>query len=169
MPGLSGDIQTIRPGSSVPIAGPIPSSDVTGTTTNDDAPSGSIGEFASATLAAASAIALTDTVAANVRSLALGAGDWDVSGVIVFQASATITAAAAGISSSSGTQATQNSGALNASNLFPAGAFTGDAPLLTPVVRMSLAAPTTVYLVASAGFSGAGITAYGTIRARRVR
>jgi hypothetical protein len=44
-----------------------------------------------------------------------------------------------------------------------------DPAFTTPVVRLSLAATTTVYLVSRATFTVSTLKAYGTIRARRVR
>ena len=57
---------------------------IIGTTTNDDAAAGKIGEYQSAGIGFGSAISLTTATPANVTSISLTAGDWDVSGVIYF-------------------------------------------------------------------------------------
>lgn len=44
-----------------------------------------------------------------------------------------------------------------------------DASQAIPTTRYSLAATTTIYLVVSAGFTISSLTAYGSIRARRMR
>src|SRR4051812_46757624 len=59
-----------------------------GTTTNDSATAGNIGELLSAT----SSQALTNTTSVNVTSVSLTAGDWELSGFIQFSgAGATVT------------------------------------------------------------------------------
>jgi hypothetical protein len=126
----------------------------TGVTDGSNAPAGQIGEYLTAT---ASGIGLTSNVAANVVSLDLTAGDWDVSGNVAFSAGAgTHTLFAAGIDSLD----TQTMGT------FPGGAITQG--ISTSTRRYNGTATVTVWLVALASFSGT-VTASGTIRARRMR
>ena len=77
---------------------------VLGSNTNDNAASGFVGELLSAS-AANNAVSLTNDVAANAVSLSLTAGDWDVSGVVLFQTagSTTVTQFVAAISTVSAT------------------------------------------------------------------
>src|SRR5260221_11377663 len=56
-----------------------------GSTTNDSAVAGNIGEIVTATLATGSAVVLTTNTTANVTSISLTAGDWDVTGTVVFK------------------------------------------------------------------------------------
>ena len=138
-----------------------------GTTTNDNAAAGQVGEVITATLASGSATSLSTTVSKNVTSIALTPGDWDVTGTVVLVlTAATTTDWSAGASSTTGTLGTLDT-------------VNGQAVVLTthtdnytvpvPTVRFSLAAATTVYLVANATFSAGTVTAWGTIRARRMR
>lgn len=148
----------------------------TGTTTNDNAAAGRPGEFITATVPVGSAVALATGVAANVTSISLTAGDWDVSGVVDHNIAATtsVTQINSGVSLTSATLASQAGGAglgtdptstLSYAAMVPGAGIVQGAPL----VRISLAATTTVYLVAQDTFTLSTISAYGTLRARRVR
>lgn len=139
---------------------------IVGTTTNDNAVAGSIGEYSSNS---ASGVALTTSTSASITSLALSAGDWDVSGVVTFVPAATTTVQQiiSGISTVNNTLPATNTGGFN---LLALTFSTGAAQAFgTNIVRMSLAAPTAVYLIAQATFGVSTMTANGFIRARRVR
>lgn len=140
---------------------------VRGTTTNDNAAAGFIGEYIVAQLASGAATALVTATSKTVTSIALTAGDWDVDGIVDFvMAAATVTNFKAGSNTVTNTLGGQDTFASDASN-FVTDTDTACVDFLT--TRYSLAAPTTVYLIAQATFSVGGVTAYGTIRARRVR
>lgn len=140
---------------------------IVGTSTNNNAATGIVGEVLSATIASGSAVSLSTGATSNVTSVSLTAGDWDVMGVVDFiLGAATATNFKYGSSSTSAT--------LGAQDTF------GQIPLITtlisdtyaagiPTTRISLAATTTIYLVAQATFAAGTITAYGTIWARRRR
>jgi hypothetical protein len=64
-------------GSGVPAVGQIP-----GTATNDDAAAGKLGEIISSNIVVGSAVSLTTNTPANITSLSLTAGDWDVWGLM---------------------------------------------------------------------------------------
>lgn len=134
-----------------------------GTTTNNNASTGSVGEYQTNT---ASGIALTTGIATNITSLALQGGDYDVWGVGTFAASSTLTIISASISTVSATHATSSTSyiSLNLNQFTAAGA--NAVPVNT--IRISLAAPTTVYLIVSATFASTG-SGGGTIASRRVR
>ncbi|WP_155122875.1 beta strand repeat-containing protein [Burkholderia ubonensis] len=137
---------------------------IVGTTTNDNANAGSVGEFVSAT---GTGISLTTGVVANITSVPLTAGDWDVTGGVFFNpaGSTTTSGVNAWVSSTSATfPANGHYSAFNFSS--PAGAGNG---IPTTVERFSLAANTTVFLSAAANFAVSTMTATGFIRARRVR
>lgn len=147
-----------------------------GTTTNDDAVAGFIGEFVTSTVATASAVSLTSTTAANVTSISLTAGDWDVSWVVDFKPGATtsVTLMAGSISLTTATHNTQAGGSGIGTEAFiiediAANVLAADFSQVGPVVRCSFSSTQTVYLVASSTFSVSTMGAYGTIRARRVR
>lgn len=142
---------------------------IVGTTTNNDAAAGSVGELLSATLVSGSATSLTTVTDKTIISVSLTAGDWDVQGAITFvtAASTVTTVVAGGVSIVNNTRPSSPSPAEfyyqfpNVTN----GVWVGNcAP-----VRMSLAGTTTVYLVGRSTFTTSTTTAYGTITARRVR
>lgn len=143
---------------------PSSTAGIVGTTTNDNANAGSVGEYLSNT---ALASAVSTTVALNAASISLTAGDWDVSGVLRTTPAGTtvIQQTIQGISTTSAT-------------LGAFGTFTVDNHALpanfggtetTPVVRISVSATTTVFLIAVISFSTSTCTVDGLIRARRVR
>lgn len=138
---------------------------IVGTTTNNNANAGSVGEFVTAT---GTTVSLTTATAANITSISLTAGDWDVCGTIQFvpagtttvtliQGSASLTSATQAILSGGGflTQATLATGQQQAQN--------------TRRIRVSVAATTTVFLVATASFGVSTMTANGILEARRIR
>ena len=143
---------------------------IVGTTTNDNAAAGSVGEFVSSTVLVGSAVPLTSTITANVTSISLTAGDWDVWGNIATSvAGGTTTSTFAGaISVVSATFPTIPNGgaAFVTSYASPAGQSNG-----FPVgrQRISIAVTTTVYLVVSSTFDVSTSSAYGFLGARRVR
>ena len=142
---------------------------INGTTTNDSAAAGCVGEFTSATLSDTNAISLTTATAANITSVSLTAGDWDVSGNILYvpQSTTVRDRSLAGINTTSASLPDdQDRGWVSYGSADSNGRVYG---VLTPVTRISLSSTTTVYLVAYANFSGGTLSAYGKIRARRVR
>ncbi|MCO1435459.1 hypothetical protein L0Z13_11515 [Burkholderia multivorans] len=143
---------------------PSQTAGIVGTTTNNNANAGSVGEYSENTT---SGIALTNGVTANATSISLTAGDWDVSCEVTYTAAggATPTAFQQSISTTSATGGGSGrqtlwtlSFAANSTNVMP-----------TPRVRLSLSGTTTTYCTASALFGSGTVTAAGFIRARRVR
>jgi len=127
-------------------------------------------EFVTATLPTDSSVSLTTATYANIVSISLGPGDWDVSGVVDYTPTATtsITNMTQGISTTSGNLVAQDSwSSLTLAAQVPTA--TPESALPTPVVRLNLSTTTTVYLVAKATFSASTLKAYGTINARRQR
>jgi hypothetical protein len=125
-----------------------------GVTDGSDATAGDIGEYLTAT---SGSVALTNAALANVVSLDLTAGDWDVSGNVVFSAgTGTHSLFGAGV------------GGLDtfSSATFPSVAL--NMGISTATHRYNVTAMTTVWVVAEAGFTGT-CSVTGIIRARRVR
>ena len=142
---------------------------IKGTSTNDNVQAGSVGEYIESTVLLAAAVALTTAVTANVTSIALTAGDWDVEGIVAFHGSGTtnindVTAGTNNVSATVGPV-----GSYVSDYLTIVVATSPDATYLAPKRRYSLNAPTTIYLVALSNFSASTCTAYGHISARRVR
>jgi hypothetical protein len=141
----------------------ITTPNIIGITSGGNAAAGSVGEVISAT---SGSVALTTATAANLTSIALTAGDWDIEAGVIFSGTGT-------------TQATELWSSINtvtATNVFLPGQcirFRGQTltdPLLGfPVgsMRVSISGTTTYYLNAQANFTVSTLSAQGTIRARR--
>lgn len=158
---------TFNVGVNLPASSGVSSASISGTATNDNAAAGRLGEYLQAQVTVGSAVALTTGVTANVTSISLTAGDWDVTGVIDIHPAATtnINNVTIGSSATSATIGPQDSSVTDTYQV----TSTVDLSHSIPVQRYSLAAPTTVYLVINATFSVSTLSAYGTIKARRVR
>lgn len=137
-----------------------------GITSNTAASTGEVGEVVTASGTSGS---LTSGVVAALGSISLGAGDWDVSASIQFNASG-------------GTTSTDYNGAISASSasLTPYGtslAFTQRLPATAdhsehfaiPPAQALINATTSFYLNARSVFTGTAPTATWSIRARRMR
>lgn len=139
---------------------------IKGTATNDNTQAGSVGEYITGTTGL---VSLTTSTPFNAASVSLTAGDWDVVGTVSFvpAGSTTVSIVQTGISTTSATFPAANTG----------GYVLSTAPFTTgglqiqnsPVVRLSLASTTTVYLVGQLGFGTSTAQGEGFIRARRVR
>ena len=148
----------------------IVSADVTGTATNNNAAAGKIGEYIEGVLASGSALSVTSATPLDIISISLTAGDWEVSGAVIFTPDATtsITLWACGPSD---TSATFDTDLAKGARIALGATVPGIPPTILNFspIRFSLAATTTIYLVARAIFTVSTLTAYGTIRARRMR
>lgn len=143
---------------------PVQTSGITGTTTNNNASAGSVGEYPNNTTSGTS---MTTGTPANCTSQSLTAGDYDVQGVVQFSpgASTTVSQLLAGISTTSATF-----GGFANNTVLGLTFTTGAAQTIsTPVVRVSLSGTTTVYVVGQSSFGVSTMACNGFIRARRVR
>lgn len=143
---------------------------IKGTTTNDNAAVGYVGEFLNATVGSGGAMSLTTGALLSVTSLSLTPGDWDVYASAVFtQASGTTaTDFIVGVSNSTGGW---DGGETSYART---GFLTSNVTTLTatlPAVkrRISVAVTTSIYLLVRGTFSGGTLTVFGNINARRVR
>lgn len=142
-----------------------------GSSTNDSAATGFVGEYVESAVASGSSVALTTATSANITSITLGAGDWDVRGAVLFTFGAT-TSYTNLIGDFSQTSATLDG---VTSHYFdyttpatvPTAAF--DQAWAMPTARFSLSGSTTIFLVTQATFTVSTLKAYGRIHARRVR
>ena len=120
-----------------------------------------------------SAVSLTNNTAANITSIALPAGNFDVSGQVEFAlGAATATTVFAGPSVVSATLPTQGGGAgigTDALVTIPLNVTITSYTVTLGCIEISLSitAPTTVYLVALAQFTVGTVSVYGTLRARQ--
>lgn len=172
----SGSINNVPIGAATPNTGafttlsatgaitPSSTAGIVGTTSGNNANAGSVGEFVSANT---SSVALTNTAVANVTSISLSAGDWDVWGSVQFGigSGATATIISCGVSS---TSATSPASPYLTIWSFTMAANTNQATPC-PMQRFNLSSTTTIYLVSAAYFSGGSVSVGGTILARRRR
>lgn len=141
-----------------------------GETSTGSATAGNVGEIIQSNIPVGSAVSLTSTTPANITSISLTAGDWDVSlnASINPGATTSVTAILASISQTSATRDTTTGGAASDQRF---AAVVPASPMNTVVgpLRISLASPTTIYAVVQSNFTVSTNAAYGIIRARRVR
>ena len=154
---------------------PSQTAGIVGTTTNNNANAGSVGEVVSSSVAVGSAVSLTTATGAftgkTITSISLTAGDWDVFGTIgINNASTTnFTAIGGGINTVTDTlnSAYEEEArfAYGAAGLVPNNVIS----FTFPTTRVSIASTTTYYLIGYAQFSVSTATAFGRITARRMR
>lgn len=162
-----------RTGAVVPAQGDYTSDLIPGNTTGTNALAGNIGEFVSSSVLIGSAVPLTNNVNANITSIVLTSGDWDIS-ANVYSAMAgstfmgylegaistvSATLPARGSNGSNGLWNTDSSPTLSGANL----------SITCGPVRLSISATTTVYLVGVSTYTTGTNALYGFIGARRVR
>jgi hypothetical protein len=136
-----------------------------GTATNDSAAAGQVGEYVTASQL--TNVALTTVTVRNVTTISLTAGDWDVAGNVDVIFSSAGSEGIAAISTTTG--AFSNSNYDGSAQVTTTTQGLAALVLATGPTRISVAATTTVYLVARAAFTAGTCNAQGTIRARRVR
>jgi hypothetical protein len=140
---------------------------ILGVTDASNATAGNDGEFVSSLIASGSAVSLTTATAANITSISLTAGDWDVEGNIDFSAStATVTGTSGGISTTTATVPTDGSEVYSGVQVT---LLSENDAVTLPRKRISISGTTTVYLVGKSTFSAGSVSAFGSITARRVR
>ena len=171
-----GQVQQVQSADTTVVPGllqPATVAGIKGTTAADSAQAGSVGEVITATVATGSSVSLTSVTSANVTSISLTAGDWDVWGCGCFTVGSTTTMGylSVGINTTSATLPLNNAGVTTR-----AGAGTNatidvtvDSVLIVMPIRLNISSTTTVYLVARAKFGTSTCKAYGTIYARRKR
>ncbi len=139
---------------------------ILGTTTNNNAQAGSVGEDIAGNVLRSAGGALASGVASNILSMPLTAGDWGITGQAGCQpAAGALTQFVAGISLTSATITALGLDGL--SSIAQGTSVTGDL-CLNMAGRISLAAPATVFLVGNATFAGTA-TGWGSIDAVRRR
>ena len=132
---------------------------IIGTTTNNNANAGSVGEVITAT---ATGVAQTSATLTNVTSVSLTAGDWDVFCSWTGAATTAFQSLNFGLTTTSAAQAPVGQRVLMTVS------GTGGFEVAGPIVRFSLASTTTVFMTAAPTFTGSS-TSGGTIFARRRR
>ncbi len=142
-------------------------SGVIGTTTNNDAAAGSVGQFISSIITSGSPVSCANATTQNLTTISLTAGDWDVWGNINFACSGVTTSLIGWLSSTSATFPASETVSQVASNTdLGSGLNWGFA---VPQLRYSLNGTTTIYITSFTSFSTGAVTMSGGIYARRVR
>lgn len=138
---------------------------IVGTTTNDNAAAGSVGEFISSVISGGASVACATGTARNVTSINLTPGDWDVWGNVSSIVSISMSQF---IAWSSTTSATVPDVSLYTGIQFnPATSVNNQ--INVPYQRISISVLTTIYLSCRATFTSGTVRAAGGIYARRVR
>lgn len=142
---------------------------IVGTTTNDSAQAGSVGEYISSTVLIGSAISTTSATPVDITTISLTAGDWDVYGVVITApaGSTTTTFIKTWFGTSSATPPTAPAG--GGYSFMGCNGTAGVANTLGASQRISVASTTTIYLSTSVNFGASTLTSYGFIGARRAR
>lgn len=153
-----------------------------GTTTNDNAVAGGIGEFicaqvwnggspAGCTTNTGTPVALVAGTPATITSISLTAGDWEVCAIgVALPLGTTTTVFQAAISLVAATVPSPNTPAIGSQQVDVSTTFTGNTQsLAVGCTRELLNATTTVYLVEELQGTGANGSGFGNIWARRSR
>lgn len=145
---------------------------VQGTTAGGNATAGYVGEYIVSNIASGSAVSLTTNTYAQITSISLTAGDWDVEAQIVF-----VTATTTSVRELRGGMNTSSTSIQT--NFDSLGVFINPCPVFVPGAvtfafgcprgRQSLSSTTPLYLVVRAIFTVSTMTSYGYISARRIR
>lgn len=142
---------------------------VRGTSTNDSAAAGNIGEFVESEVLVGSAVSMSTGTAKTITSISLTAGDWWVFGSVftTMNGATTPTGLEGAINTTTDALPTPPSkGGYVRMNCTGTGQDYG---LPVGGRRLSLNSTTTVYLVGKATFGASTLSLYGYIGARRVR
>jgi hypothetical protein len=147
----------------------VTSGQVPGTTTNDNAATGNIGEVQTTNVTLANAKQITTNSSITLGSVPLTAGDWDCRATAAQQLSNTTTATkfSASLVTTDGVLGTE--GTDGTTSVVPVSAGSGGNDLKLGPARFSLASLTTIFLVDGATFATSQLWAYGSATCRRVR
>jgi hypothetical protein len=128
----------------------------------------SVGSNLTSSVASGSAVALTTETPANVTSITLTPGTWDISGVVGYlpAASTSITVRQGGANTTSATLGALGTKYVVSSAAAVPTAVGQEHPI--PTHRVTVTVNTTLYLVAQATFTVSTLGAYGIISARLV-
>ena len=140
---------------------------ILGTTTNDSAAVGYVGEYVESIVSSSASI--TSGTSANVTSISLTRGDWDVAGNVSFTIVGNVTQTVASVSTTSATVvASPNPGRASPAYASAAAPIINSPDVNVAPRRVSLGSSGSAFLVALATFTTSG-TVKGAIWARRVR
>lgn len=146
-----------------------------GTTTNDAAAAGKVGEFNTSDILVGSAVSLTSNVAANLTSLTLQPGDYNVFCTVIFADTGTTltnyllgslstTSATTVLARGQSTSYTYATAGIANTNLTNISLTVGPYH-----VQVATASTTQVFCVGQAGFGVSTMAIYGGMSAQRIR
>ncbi len=140
-----------------------------GTTTNDNATAGNVGEFVTTNVTQTNAKQITTNSSITLGSVSLTSGDWDCRGTAVHVLSNTTTATrlSSSLVTTDGVLGTEGTDGTTA--VIPVSAGSPGNDLKMGPARFSLASLTTVFLVDGATFATSQLWAYGSVSCRRAR
>jgi hypothetical protein len=144
---------------------------IVGSTTSDKAATGNVGEWQQQ---AQSGVNLgTSNQFANIASISISSGDWDVSGVVVLNLTTEVITGNCAVALSAFSNNTTTDHVMGDNQVYSGVTSSTSAQYSTwsiPSWRVSVASNTTIYLKGLATFTGAGTGGwYGRISARRMR
>jgi hypothetical protein len=149
---------------------PSQTAGIVGTTTNNNANPGAVGEFVQSNVTTNSPALPNNNVGYNITQITLSPGDWDVWGAIYFfsASGATMTSFNTIISNQSANNPPYPG---SSQNTMLGNGLTNQSGWCACIpIRYSLSVSTTIYLVSAISFTGpGGFVAYGWISARRGR
>jgi hypothetical protein len=145
-------------------AGQYPGEPTTGSAT-----AGNVGEYIEAILVSGSATSLTTNTDKDIITITLSAGDWDVTGTTYFIPASTTSVTVFRTSLSLTLNTMDTTPGRNNNQSIPFTGTGGIESISVAPYRFSVSGSTTVHLVANMVFTVSTATAYGIIRARRVR
>jgi len=151
---------------------PVQTTGIIGTTTNNNANSGSVGEVLSAVVLVGSAVSMTNATPVNIASLPITAGDWDVWAEFWTNPAGTTTTSRVqvAVSATSATLPTVPAAGTARTNIGGVSVPAGEAMVAsTSQARVSLSGTTAYYLVAQTSFAVSTMGGYGVLKARRRR
>lgn len=141
-----------------------------GTSTNDNAGAGKVGEVITSTVLIGSHVSLSNNTDADITSISLTAGDWKVWGSVVTDPNAATTTSSitAWLSATTATLPTApNSGGEGQQS---SALLAGVPQIVTAgIMRVSVGSTTTIFLSTRVGFAVNVMFGYGFIGARRMR
>jgi hypothetical protein len=144
---------------------------IVGVQDGTSAQAGSVGEYLSSLVAVGAPVSLTTATPANVTSLSLTPGDWNLDGNINFTAAAATTADGAlwvgAINTTTATVSTDGSEVQLNPGVNTTTSFKDS--ITIPMKRVLITTTTIVYLVVEATFTAGTVGAYGKLSARRIR
>lgn len=145
-------------------------SGIIGTTTNNNAAAGSVGELFQAVIPNGSAISVTNVTIFDLASFTLQPGDYDMWANIVFVSASGLTTFNVGQAWTSSTSMTAVDPSITSYlTLSPSTVMSSNISLNTVPQRVTISSPTNYYVSGIAAFATAALTACGGIYARRRR